>query len=145
MADFDENDPKLLGYKSLEDYRRKDHDRSSRRIRDMLYGRRKEEGNLGPAELNFGILDINDISVGQSAILTNTGYDDLPINGMSIVGDFVVTTDCGALLKPGESCQINVQFNPKREGILTGGLYVDTGDAAGTEFVKLRGTGELQI
>jgi aryl-phospho-beta-D-glucosidase BglC (GH1 family) len=143
MAIYDENDPRLEGYKPVEDFRKKDHDRSSRRIRDMPYGRRKQDGNLSPAELNFGIIGINDISLGQKAILHNDGYDDLPINAMSIVGDFVVTTDCGASLKPGEMCQINIQFNPKREGILTGGLYVDTGDAAGTEFVKLRGTGEL--
>jgi aryl-phospho-beta-D-glucosidase BglC (GH1 family) len=137
------DDPKLAGYKPVAEYQEKDMDRSSRRIRDMPYGRRKESGMLGPSEMNFGILGINDISPAQTAVLHNNGYDDLPINGMTIVGDFVITTDCGASLLPGESCQISVQFNPKREGLLTGGIYVDTGDAAGAEFIKLRGSGEL--
>ena len=143
MPVYDENDPKLVGYTSIEDYREKDMDRSSRRIRDMPYGRRKEDGALGPSEMNFGTVDIYDVSPAQTAVLHNKGYDDLPINGMSVVGDFLVTTDCGSSLKPGEMCNIAVQFNPKRGGILTGGIYVNTGDAAGTEFIKLRGSGEL--
>lgn len=143
MPVYDENDPKLAGYKPVEDYRKKDMDRSSRRIRDMPYGRRKEDGLLVPSEMNFGTIDIDDLSASQTATLMNKGYDTLKIKSMSVVGDFLVTTDCGSELEPGESCSISIQFNPKREGILTGGIYVDTGDASGTEFIKLLGSGKL--
>lgn len=140
MAD---NDPRLEGYKPLPYFQETDHDRSSRRIRDMPFGRRKEKGVLSPAEMNFGTIDIDGLSAAQTATLTNTGYDSLPIARITAVGDFTITSDCPAHLAPGESCSVVINFNPKREGIITGGLYVDTGDAAGTEFIKLRGTGEL--
>lgn len=140
MAD---NDPRLEGYQPLPYFRETDHDRSSRRIRDMPFGRRKEKGHLSPSEMNFGTIEIDGLSAAQTATLTNLGYDALPINRITAVGDFTITSDCPPHLAPGESCSVVINFNPKREGIITGGLYVDTGDAAGTEFIKLRGTGEL--
>lgn len=143
MSDYDENDPKLEGYTPIEDYMKKDMDRSSRRIRDMPYGKRKEAGALSSDEMDFGTININDVSPAQIAILYNTGYDDLLIKNMIVVGDFLITTNCGDHLKPGETCQINVQFNPKHEGNLTGGVYVDTEDAAGNKFIKFLGNGEL--
>lgn len=141
MADND--DPRLEGYQPLPYFRETDHDRSSRRIRDMPFGRRKEKGQLSPAEMSFGTIEIDGLSAAQTATLTNMGYDSLPITKIVAVGDFTITSDCPPHLAPGESCSVVINFNPKREGIITGGLYVDTGDAAGTEFIKLRGTGEL--
>lgn len=141
MADND--DPRLEGYQPLPYFREVDHDRSSRRIRDMPFGRRKEKGQLSPAEMSFGTIEIDGLSAAQTATLTNMGYDSLPITKIVAVGDFTITSDCPPHLAPGESCSVVINFNPKREGIITGGLYVDTGDAAGTEFIKLRGTGEL--
>ena len=140
MAD---NDPRLEGYQPLTHFREVDQDRSSRRIRDMPFGRRKEKGQLSPSEMNFGTIEIDGLSAAQTATLTNLGYDALPINRITAVGDFTITSDCPPHLAPGESCSVVINFNPKREGIITGGLYVDTGDAAGTEFIKLRGSGEL--
>ena len=141
MADND--DPRLEGYRPLDYYKETDHDRSSRRIRDMPFGRRREKGQLAPDDMSFGTVAIDGLSAAQTATLTNLGYDDLPIKKITAVGDFVITSDCPSSLAPGESCSVVINFNPKREGIITGGLYVDTGDAAGTEFAKLRGTGEL--
>lgn len=143
MADYDENDPRLAGYKPLTQFKERDRDRSSRRIRDMPWGKREEAGIIGPAEMNFGTVGINGMSASQTAVVMNTGYGDLPIKGISAVGDFLIQSNCPSSLAPGEACEIVINFNPKREGIITGGVYLDTGDAAGTEFVKLRGTGEL--
>lgn len=137
------DDPRLAGYHPLDYYKETDHDRSSRRIRDMPFGRRKEKGIVTPDEMNFGTIEIDGLSSSQTATILNSGYDALPIRRITAVGDFVITSDCPPSLAPGEACRVVINFNPKREGIITGGIYVDTGDAAGTEFVKLRGTGEL--
>lgn len=141
MADND--DPRLVGYKPLVDFRHRDRDRSSRRIRDMPYGKRDEAGIIGPSEMNFGTVAIDGMSAPQTAVVMNTGYEDLKIKNISAVGDFLIQSNCPSSLAPGETCEVVINFNPKREGIITGGVYLDTGDAAGTEFVKLRGTGEL--
>lgn len=143
MADYDENDPRLVGYKPLLDFRERDRDRSSRRIRDMPHGKRDQSGIIGPAEMNFGTVSIDGMSSSQTAVVMNTGYDELPIKGISAVGDFLIQSNCPSSLAPGQTCEVVINFNPKREGIITGGVYLDTGDAAGTEFIKLRGTGEL--
>lgn len=142
MPSYDENDPKLAGYKPVEDFRKKDHDRSSRRIRDMPWGRRKEESALNPVEMDFGDVEINSVSPIQTATLTNKGYDDLLIENITVVGKFIITTNCGDSLKSGESCSISAQFNPTHVGDHSGGIYVDTGDAAGDRFIKLLGSGK---
>lgn len=141
MADND--DPRLVGYKPLLDFRQRDRDRSSRRIRDMPWGKRDEAGIIGPSEMNFGTVAIDGMSASQTAVVMNTGYEDLKIKNISAVGDFLIQSNCPSSLAPGQTCEVVINFNPKREGIITGGVYLDTGDAAGTEFVKLRGTGEL--
>ena len=141
MADND--DPRLDGYLPVTYFRERDNDRSSRRIRDMPYGKRAQSGMIGPAEVNFGTVAIDGMSAPHTATVVNTGYDDLPIKNITVVGDFLIQSNCPSSLAPGESCEVVIHFNPRRKGIITGGVYLDTGDSAGTEFVKLRGTGEL--
>ena len=112
MADYDENDPRLAGYKPLTQFKERDRDRSSRRIRDMPWGKREEAGIIGPAEMNFGTVGINGMSASQTAVVMNTGYGDLPIKGISAVGDFLIQSNCPSSLAPGESCEIVIIFNP---------------------------------
>ena len=135
------DDPDNGGYMPADSFRRLDNDRSSRRIRDEPFGKRRYKADLLPKELAFGSHPTNSLSLTQKIILTNTGYDDLPIKKIHATGDFLVNTDCPPILRAGEAATIEVSFNPRREGVATGSVYVDTGDAAGTEFAELLGAG----
>ena len=143
MPTYDEDDPKLVGYIPLQDLMIKDSDRSSRRIRDMPHGLHKEDASIFPLVMEFGSVEVNTPSINKIALLVNKGYDTLNIEDIKIVGDFSVTTDCNSSLKPGESCHISVQFNPRNEGEYTGGVYVNTQDASGDHFIELSGIGQI--
>lgn len=128
-------------YIPVEEFRTKDSDRSSRRVRDMPYGRVALKGNLTPLELNFGLVEVLNMSSNQSVILLNQGYDKLTINSITAVGDFLINGSLPAAIDPGDSAAISVVFNPRREGICTGGLFVDMENTLGKHFTILRGTG----
>ena len=100
-------------------------------------------GMVTPSELNFGSIDVGNTSGTQTITVVNTGIRPLPIKEIRSSGSFVVSHNCpeGGELAPGATCNINVLFNPVQEGLLTGSVYVDTGDAAGTEYVSLLGSG----
>jgi hypothetical protein len=136
-----EDDPRLQGYQPSSDFTPRDSDRSSRQILDFP-GRKPKNLALNPAELVYGYWEPNDLSTPQTAILTNTGYEDLPIASIRSVGEWTVTSDCPSTLRPGETCSITAYFNPLSSGLKTGAIYVDTGDATGDEAVQLMGAGK---
>jgi hypothetical protein len=130
----------MTGYKPLEYYQTTDHDHSAQRIRDMPYGKRRESLVIYPTELIFPDLPISATSLPYPLIITNDGYDTVYIKSIQVVGDFLLYGTLSSLA-PGQHGSLQVAFVPKRDGLVTGGLYLDTGNAAGTEFVKLTGTG----
>lgn len=100
-------------------------------------------GMVTPSELTFGAIEIDEASSTQVITVINNGTRPLPIESVRAVGPFSASTDCpeGGHLQPGGTCSINVFFRPTQEGAQTGAIYVDTGNAAGTEFVSLVGSG----
>lgn len=117
---------------------------SSRLIHDDMRPWPPLKGMLNPLEMNFGTIGLTEVSASQTITLTNQGSQPLPIKAVTSVGDFTASTTCpiGKSLGVGESCQISVFFRPEHDGLESGGVYVDTGDALGSEFVKLLGTGD---
>lgn len=107
--------------------------------------RPRYKGTVSPSVMTYGAQTLNSQSALQTAVVTNVGAFGLPIESITSVGDWIVSNNCPAVLQPGETCQISAVFNPKRAGLHTGGIYVNTGDAAGTEFVQLIGTGSGTI
>lgn len=97
--------------------------------------------SVDPPALYFGTVDVGELSAVQRVVVTNVGYRTLPIMSVSGVGDFVVTSEHPQSLEPGETFLISAQFHPVRGGAASGGIYVDSGDAAGREFVMLMGAG----
>ena len=116
---------------------------SSRVIHDHGLERKAYKGQVLPDIMTFGSIALGSVSASQSVVVTNVGFRPLPIVDVVGVGDFIVTTNCpiGGNLPPGEACIVSVIFAPKRLGNQSGGVYVNTGNAAGTEFVQLLGSG----
>lgn len=90
--------------------------------------------------LTFGPQQITTSSAAQQITLTNSG--DLPLTLIAAQitsGDFTVVNACGNSLNPHSSCSMNVAFQPKNIGPLTGLLTVS--DQYRSQTVTLNGTG----
>jgi hypothetical protein len=95
---------------------------------------------LSPLTLTFAPQQITTASAAQQITLTNTG--DLPLTLIAAQitsGDFTVVNACGNSLNPHSTCSLNVAFQPKNVGLLTGVLSVS--DQYRTQTVTLNGTG----
>lgn len=138
---IDMNDPKMEGYLTIESFRDEDYDSSSRRIRDGSSERFKHRLSLHPATLVFPSTTVGQISAAQTLILVNTGYGTLDITGISVVGRFTLASAAVTRIRPGEVKEIQITFSPLHTGAVTGGVYINSGNAAGQEFIPLSGTG----
>jgi len=95
---------------------------------------------LSPLTLTFAPQQITTASAAQQITLTNSG--DLPLTLIAAQitsGDFTAVNACGNSLNPHSTCSINVAFQPKNVGTLTGVLSVS--DQYRTQTVTLNGTG----
>lgn len=104
------------------------------------------EGNLykisvTPPQMEFGNILRYASSVVQQATVTNVGHLPVKIGNITAAGDYVVSTQAPTFLLPGKQFLLSITFQPKRVGLQVGGVYVNSGDAAGTEFIKLLGRG----
>lgn len=118
-------------------------DQYSSRIINPRKWPKGELGMIYPNEFTFGTVSVGNASNQQTAILKNEGLQPLPIKSITVVGDYLVETDAPieGYLDVGKTTQIKITFVPKRSGLLTGGVYIDTGDAAGQEFISMMGYG----
>lgn len=101
------------------------------------------KANILPDDLYFGDTYINSNSSYQTVTVQNIGKGNLVIKDIQVVGDFTaaVVEKAPITLLPGKSIEVLVYFRPRETGARTGGIYFDTGDAAGEEFVSLHGSG----
>jgi Abnormal spindle-like microcephaly-assoc'd, ASPM-SPD-2-Hydin/HYDIN/CFA65/VesB-like, Ig-like domain/IPT/TIG domain/Cep192 domain 4 len=100
--------------------------------------------SINPPAVNFGDVAIGQISPPATVTLTNTGNLDLHLSAVNVSGlgfGFGGNACGGAALKPGDSCTVQVQFQPTQAGQATGNISF-TDDAAGSpQVVPLSGNG----
>jgi hypothetical protein len=95
---------------------------------------------LSPLALTFAAQQLSTASPGQQITLINSG--DLPLTLIAaqvISGDFTAVNACGNSLNAHSSCAINVSFQPKNVGTITGLLTVS--DQYRAQSVVLSGIG----
>ena len=95
---------------------------------------------ISPPALTFAAQQLSTASPAQQVTVTNSG--DLPLTLIAAQitsGDFSVVNACGNWLNPHSSCSINVTFQPKSVGTITGVLSVS--DQYRTQTVGLYGIG----
>ncbi|UZV39863.1 tail fiber [Xanthomonas virus PB119] len=96
---------------------------------------------VAPGSLSFGNIVMNQSSIARQLVVTNVGSHPVRIGEIKTSGAFRATSNAPAYLNPGQNFLIDVFFLPRNEGISTGGVYVDTNDAHGTEYASLIGYG----
>jgi hypothetical protein len=85
--------------------------------------------NVNPEIINFPATTV-DSSSTQTLTITNTGSFDLIIsNIINPTGDFRISdSTCSGRLKPDESCEITISFNPKTAGFQQSVLLIKSND-----------------
>jgi hypothetical protein len=121
---------------------------------DLLFNRGSGPGTPGamlmPANLSFGNQGVNTTSSPQTITLRNNGVLTLAIASISITGtnsgDFAQTNGCGNSLAIGNTCGINVTFDPTAAGTRNA-MVSFSDDASGSpQLIPLSGVGQdIQI
>jgi hypothetical protein len=95
---------------------------------------------LSLLSLTFAAQQITTASPAQQIMLTNSGDQPLTLIAAQITsGDFTVVNECGNSLNPHSVCSMNVAFQPKNVGVISGSLTVS--DQYRTQTVTLNGIG----
>jgi len=128
-------------YLPLEHFQGTDDDFSTSRIRDMPYGKQREALTLYPQTLYLGAMVLGRISPPEIVLLSNVGYDRVPITDITVVGDFMFAGPEIDRINTGEVISLNIAFIPVVIGPATGGLYIHSPNAIGMKFVTLIGSG----
>ncbi|WP_196305245.1 DUF7948 domain-containing protein [Metabacillus sediminilitoris] len=101
--------------------------------------------NVSPTSINFGNQPVNTSSSSQTVTVTNTGTADLIINNVMIAGenptDFQVVSNMCTIVNPGNSCTIQVTFNPTTPGTRSATLNIFDNVSDSPQQVLLNGNG----
>lgn len=128
-------------YVPVDEFTNLDDNQSSEPIHNYPADKAEFELSVFPDHLDFASTKAGENSSPVPIVLINTGYSQLLINSVDVVGDFELVGNYPLVLQPDQAMSISVRFNPRIRGAATGGVFIDTGDAAGREFVKLSGLG----
>lgn len=94
-----------------------------------------------PSSLDFGDVEVGEISAPQTATLQNTGTGAASDLAFSLPNAFTADTSaCGTALDAGESCAVEVTFTPLVGGEVTAALQVDSTEGV-SAALGLTGTG----
>ncbi len=93
-----------------------------------------------PAALVFAAAAIGTTSAAQTVTVANAGPGTLAISSVTASGDFAFTSDCGASLAEGSTCDIHVTFAPIAAGERTGTLAILTSASGSPYSVALSGS-----
>jgi len=93
-----------------------------------------------PAEI------VGTTSAAKAVKLKNTSSASVSIDSIAVTGNFAIaSTTCGASLKSGASCAVDVTFTPSIAGALTGSLAISDTAPDSPQTVALSGTGDLPL
>jgi hypothetical protein len=95
---------------------------------------------LSPTSLIFGGVTNGSSSATQVVTLTNQSSTTLTVTSVTPSGDFAENSNCGAV-SAGDTCTINVTFNPVAGGTRLGSLTIADSDPSSPQLAALGGTG----
>lgn len=103
---------------------------------------------LSPLNLDFGRQNVGSASPEQKVTLTNTGTQEVVINGVEIGGadpDLfqIVSNNCSDVVQPEYDCTMSLKFTPQAAGDFRATLLIDHEADEGPSDVTLQGTGSV--
>lgn len=105
-------------------------------INVSVYPSQINVGNIGDSTPNYPISIVN-----NSRIRAITIQELLIVGSMKIVAVNGIASDGSGIytILPKETMTVTIEVTPNISGVISGGLYVNTLDAGGSEFVKVTG------
>ena len=107
--------------------------------------------SVSPKQVNFGALNLTQISPAQTVTLTNTGTTAITLGTTAIVGanaaDFLVSDDtftgnaCTNSLAVGGTCTVSLTFSPKAVGPRAATLQIASDAKGSPQSIALTGRG----
>ncbi len=94
-----------------------------------------------PTAINFGAIKVGQKSTVVNVQFSNEGNRKLSISSIQITGNFIETNNCGYKLKIGQSCTIQVYFQPQIVGAQNGMITIKDNALGTYQRVSLSGTG----
>jgi len=90
----------------------------------------------------FGKQAVGATSAPQTVTLTNTGSATLKISGITVTGQFKMSsTTCHSQVAPAASCSISVTFSPQSQGAKSGLISITDNASSKPQVIELSGTG----
>ena len=93
-----------------------------------------------PKSLAFEATDIGINSDSATITIENTGWTDLLVNEITVLGDFIITNNCPEVLKSRQTGTVIVRCVPSSGGLQQGAVLIDI-DNLNTIAIPLRGSG----
>lgn len=131
----------MPAYQPLDQFTNLNDEQSSEPIHNYPADKAEYMLSLFPSTLEFADTKVGGNSSPAPVVLINTGYSPIIIADVQVVGPFELVSSYPQILQPDQAISISVRFTPKVKGPATGGIYLETGNAAGNEFIKLTGNG----
>lgn len=100
---------------------------------------------VNPASLDFGTLTAGTGSAPYGVVVSNTGFANLLLSAVTIVGPFArvaqatVPPDCGTSVAPGAACTLSIAFTPAVTGSASGQLSIAHNATGSPTLIPLAG------
>ena len=94
-----------------------------------------------PTAINFGSVKVGQKSAVVNVQLSSAGNRKLSVSSIQVTGNFVEANNCGRQLKIGQSCTIQVYFQPQITGAQNGIITIKDNALGTYQRVALSGTG----
>lgn len=129
-----------MPYKPIDDFLINHTDQSSFPIRDYPGGKVEFSVDIYPENLTFVTDTIDVESDFQTVLVRNTGYADLLIDDVIVVGPYELQGTKPVLLPVDETIALQVSYTGKVEAAMTGGLALIVPNAVGRTFISFTGS-----
>ena len=94
-----------------------------------------------PTAINFGSVKVGQKSAVVNVQLSSAGNRKLSVSSIQVTDNFVEANNCGHQLKIGQSCTIQVYFQPQITGVQNGIITIKDNALGTYQRVALNGTG----
>jgi hypothetical protein len=105
----------------------------------LLTGTAIPQVTLSATSMTFASQIVGTSSAAKTVSLKNNQNIAMPVQGVTITGDYTQTNNCGPQLAAGASCTVNVIFKPTAAGTRTGMLSIRDSAVTSPEDVSLSG------
>lgn len=102
--------------------------------------------SINPRSLDFGTVKVGEHSPPRTVTVRNKNAAPMSLSGISssnpeVFAEFPVENSCAGTLGPGQSCVIQIQFQPIQAGPISGSFFVSDNAVKSPQAIHVSGNG----